>query len=123
MLLREEPPVSAAHEPHPITEADVAAFTERLVAWARDLPANEAAVLTLLIEGMRASAAADTTGHAYFPPAKTPIGFGFGMEHSDPADATVTYLATLDAVGHTLSHVITRTPNRLIYSPPEPRGW
>jgi hypothetical protein len=71
--------VSAAHEPQPITEADVAAFCRRLAAWAQELPANEAAVLAALLQRLAASEGGDTAGLAYFPPGSTQLSLSLRL--------------------------------------------
>jgi hypothetical protein len=45
-----------------ITDADVEAFSSRLGAWAKELPANEAAVLSLILQRATDANTADTTG-------------------------------------------------------------
>jgi hypothetical protein len=45
-----------------ITDADVEAFASRLDTWAKELPANEAAVLSMILQRATGADTADTAG-------------------------------------------------------------
>jgi hypothetical protein len=79
---KKESPVPTPHEMPPITEADVTAFSERLTAWAQELPAGEAAVLAALLHRAFPLPDDNTNGFAYFPD-QAPVKHLAGLKVDD----------------------------------------
>jgi hypothetical protein len=87
-----------------ITDADVEAFSSRLGTWAKELPANEAAVLSLILQRAAGADTADTAGFGPGPnvfalggalaragiapwaPGRPPAGWERDAPHSETKD-------------------------------------